>query len=45
MGVPEMAKIASMIGRAVKTDNPSVHAQIKAEVLDLTAQFPAYPRS
>ena len=44
MGVPEMEKIASMIGRAVKTDNPAVHAEIKAEVTELTAQFPAYPR-
>jgi glycine hydroxymethyltransferase len=44
MGVPEMATIASMIGRAVKSDNPAVHAEIKAEVLDLTAKFPAYPR-
>jgi glycine hydroxymethyltransferase len=44
MGVPEMATIASMIGRAVKSDNPAIHAEIKAEVLDLTAKFPAYPR-
>ena len=44
MGVPEMATIASMIGRAVKSDNPAVHAEIKAEVLELTAKFPAYPR-
>jgi len=44
MGVPEMATIANMIGRAVKSDNPAVHAEIKAEVLDLTAKFPAYPR-
>jgi len=33
-----------MIGRAVKSDNPAVHAEIKAEVLDLTSKFPAYPR-
>jgi glycine hydroxymethyltransferase len=44
MGVPEMEKIATMIGRAVKTDNPSVHAEIKAEAQELTAKFPAYPR-
>ena len=44
MGVTEMATIATMIGRAVKSDNPTVHAEIKAEVLDLTAKFPAYPR-
>ena len=39
-----MATIASMIGRAVKSDNLAVHAEIKAEVLELTAKFPAYPR-
>ena len=45
MGIPEMKKIAQLIGRAVKTDNPSVHAEIKAEVTGLTTAFPAYPRS
>ncbi len=45
MGIPEMKKIAQLIGRAVKSDNPSVHAEIKAEVAGLTGAFPAYPRS
>jgi len=44
MGVPEMAVIAKMIGRAVKSQDPAVHAEIKAEVVELTAKFPAYPR-
>ena len=44
MGVTEMQKIAGMIGRSVKTDNPAVHAEIKAEAKELTAKFPAYPR-
>lgn len=45
MGIPEMKKIAQLIGKAVKSDNPSVHAEIKAEVGTLTSTFPAYPRS
>ena len=45
MGIPEMKKIAQLIGKAVKSDNPSVHAEIKAEVNGLTSAFPAYPRS
>ena len=45
MGIPEMKKIAQLIGKAVKSDNPSVHAEIKAEVNGLTSEFPAYPRS
>lgn len=44
MGIPEMKQIAKLIGRAVKSDDPSVHAEIKAEVNTLTAAFPAYPR-
>ncbi len=44
MGVPEMKKIAELIGRAVKTEDPSVHAEIKSEVTALTTAFPAYPR-
>lgn len=44
MGIPEMKKIAELIGRAVKTDDSSVHADIKAEVSALTTAFPAYPR-
>jgi glycine hydroxymethyltransferase len=45
MGVPEMAVIAKMISRAVKSQDPAVHAEIKAEAVELTAKFPAYPRS
>ena len=44
MGLGEMKKIAEFIGRAVKTDDASTHADIKAEVAKLTAAFPAYPR-
>jgi len=44
MGLPEMAKIAELIGRAVKTDSAVEHAQIKSEVTELVTAFPAYPR-
>jgi glycine hydroxymethyltransferase len=44
MGLGEMKKIAEYIGRAVKTDDASIHADIKAEVGKLTTAFPAYPR-
>ena len=42
MGVEEMKQIASLISRAIKTDNPKVHAGIKTEVHALTARFPIY---
>ncbi len=42
MGVDEMKTIASLISRAIKTDDPAAHAAIKAEVHALTAQFPIY---
>jgi len=45
MGIPEMTKIAELIGRAVKTDVAAEHAQIKSEVTELVTAFPAYPRS
>lgn len=45
MGIDQMSNIAELIGRAVKTDDASVHAGIKAEVSELTSKFPAYPRS
>ena len=44
MGVPQMKKIAELIGRAIKTDAPADHADIKAEVTELVTTFPAYPR-
>lgn len=44
MGIEEMATIASLIGRAVKTDSAAEHAAIKAEVFDLVSAFPVYPR-
>lgn len=44
MGVPEMKKIAELIGTAVKSDDASVHADVKAEVTKLTSAFVAYPR-
>ncbi len=44
MGVTEMATIARLISRAVKSDSATEHAAIKAEVGQLTDAFPAYPR-
>jgi glycine hydroxymethyltransferase len=42
MGVEEMKQIASLISRAIKTDEASQHAAIKADVHALTARFPIY---
>ena len=42
MGVDEMKIIASLIARAIKTDDASAHAAIKSEVHALTAHFPIY---
>jgi glycine hydroxymethyltransferase len=42
MGVVEMKQIASLISRAIKTDDASQHAAIKADVHALTARFPIY---
>jgi glycine hydroxymethyltransferase len=42
MGVEEMKQIASLISRAIKTDDVSAHAAIKSEVHALTARFPIY---
>jgi len=42
MGVVEMKQIASLISRAIKTDDASAHAAIKSEVHALTARFPIY---
>ena len=42
MGVDEMKQIATLISRAIKTDDPSAHADIKTEVHALTARFPIY---
>ena len=42
MGVPEMKTIASLISRAIKSDDAKVHSEIKADVHALTAQFPIY---
>jgi glycine hydroxymethyltransferase len=42
MGVAEMGIIASLIARAIKTDDAAAHAAIKAEVHALTARFPIY---
>ena len=42
MGVDQMKLIASLISRAIKTDDAQAHAAIKAEVHALTAQFPIY---
>jgi glycine hydroxymethyltransferase len=42
MGVEEMKQIASLISRAIKTEDASAHAAIKSEVHALTARFPIY---
>jgi glycine hydroxymethyltransferase len=42
MGVPEMGTIASLIARAIKSDDAKAHADIKSEVHALTARFPIY---
>ena len=42
MGVDEMKTIASLISRAIKSDDAAAHAAIKSEVHALTAQFPIY---
>jgi glycine hydroxymethyltransferase len=42
MGTGEMQSIASLIARAIKTDDASAHAVIKSEVHALTARFPIY---
>ena len=42
MGVDEMKQIATLISRAIKTDDAATHAAIKSEVHALTARFPIY---
>jgi glycine hydroxymethyltransferase len=42
MGTPEMEVIASLIARAIATDDENVSAQIRREVHQLTARFPIY---
>jgi len=42
MGVDQMKVIASLISRAIQTDDAAAHAAIKSEVHALTAQFPIY---
>jgi glycine hydroxymethyltransferase len=42
MGADQMKIIASLISRAIKTDDAAAHAAIKSEVHALTAQFPIY---
>jgi glycine hydroxymethyltransferase len=42
MGVVEMKQIASLISRAIKTEDAAAHAAIKSEVHALTARFPIY---
>jgi len=42
MGVDEMKQIATLISRAIKTDDAAAHAAIKTEVHALTARFPIY---
>ena len=42
MGVEEMKQIATLISRAIKTDDAAAHTAIKSEVHALTARFPIY---
>ena len=42
MGVDEMKVIASLIARAIKSEDAAAHAAIKSEVHALTAKFPIY---
>ena len=42
MGVEEMKTIATLIARAIKTEDAAAHAAIKSEVHALTARFPIY---
>ena len=42
MGTAEMKIIASLIARAIKSDDAAAHAAIKSEVHALTAAFPIY---
>jgi glycine hydroxymethyltransferase len=42
MGVEEMKTIASLIARAIKSDDAASHAAIKSEVHALTERFPIY---
>jgi glycine hydroxymethyltransferase len=42
MGVNEMKTIASLIARAIKTDDAAAHFAIKSEVHALTERFPIY---
>ena len=42
MGVEEMKQIATLISRAIKTDDASAHAAIKSEVHALNARFSIY---
>ena len=42
MGVAEMKTIASLIARAIKTDDANTLAAVKSEVHALTARFPIY---
>jgi len=42
MGVEEMKQIASLISRAIKSDDSATHSEIKTEVHALTARFPIY---
>jgi glycine hydroxymethyltransferase len=40
--VEEMKQIATLITRAIKTDDAAAHDAIKSEVHALTARFPIY---
>jgi glycine hydroxymethyltransferase len=42
MGIAEMKTIASLIVRAIKSDDAATHAAIKSEVHALTSRFPIY---
>ncbi|MCW2541066.1 MAG: glyA [Frankiales bacterium] len=43
MGEAQMTQIAELITRAVTTDDPAKHAEVRREVSELVGAFPAYP--
>ncbi|HTZ45687.1 MAG TPA: serine hydroxymethyltransferase [Jatrophihabitans sp.] len=44
MTEPQLVQIADLIHRAVTTDDAAAHAAVRAEVSELVAAHPAYPR-
>lgn len=45
MGEVQMKQVASLIGRAVRHDDPRTRAEVGAAVAELVTAYPAYPRA